>query len=358
VAVFGSVAIGGAREDLLRGIANYADDYVGTAAIWVVNPADNQATKDIRSPGLLENISSVQGVTGARRYQGGFLDVRGRRVWVIARPRTDSSMLPASQIVDGELGAATQRLRGHGWVSVSEKIAEDQGIGLGDHITLSTPKGDRRFRIAATTTNLGWTPGALTINTADYARSWGHGTPTAIEVDVRSKDDVVTTRDAIARALGQGSGLRVLTAEDRAAQINASAEQGLNRLGQISILLLISAVLAMAAAMGAAIWQRRTALAALRIQSFSPRQLWLLLLLEAAIVLGSGGLTGAVGGIYGQFGADRFLAIVTGFPVAPVPAGLQTIQTFGLVVLAAVAIVAVPGWFAARVPPRLGLGSE
>jgi putative ABC transport system permease protein len=124
------------------------------------------------------------------------------------------------------------------------------------------------------------------------------------------------------------------------------------------MLLQVAAILAMAAAMGAAIWQRRPGLAALRIQSFKPRQLWLLLLLEAGIVLSAGGLTGALGGIYGQFGADRFLEMVTGFPVSPVAAGWQTIRTFGLVVLAALMIVAVPGWLAARVPPRLGLGAE
>ena len=131
--------------------------------------------------------------------------------------------------------------------------------------------------------------------------------------------------------------------------------QGLARLGQISALLLIAAVLAMAAAMGAAIWQRRASLAALRIQSFSPRQLWRVLLLETGVVLGAGCLTGALVGVYGQVVIDRYLRLVTGFPVAigARPAGRRS-RSSALVVVAALAVVAIPGWFAARVPAAAG----
>lgn len=358
VAVFGSIAIGGARDDLLRGIGNYADDYVSTADLWIVNPADNQATNDFRGDGLVERVRSLDSVADARLYRGGFLDVLGRRVWVIARPRGDGSFVPKSQLVEGELASANRRMRAGGWIAVSEQIAQQRGVGVGETMALPTPSGVARYRVAATTTNLGWAPGAVILNADDYRRVWRRHDPTAIEVDLRAGVDVPSARAAVEAALGRKSGLQVQTAQRHSDQMNASVRQGLRRLGQISLLLLIAAVLAMATAMGAAIWQRRPALAALRMQSFSPRQLWGLLLLEAGVVLGAGGLTGAIGGIYGQYGADRYLAIVTGFPVAPFPAGVRTLATLALVVFAALAIVAVPGWFASRAPLRLGLGSE
>ena len=359
VAVFGSVAIGGARDDLLRGIGEYADDYVGTADLWVVNPSDNQATNDFRLGGLLDRIEALPAVGDARIYQGGFLDVGGRRVWIIARPRGDPAMLPPSSLVDGDLSTADARLRRRGWVGVSTQIAREHGLELGDSLTLPTPTGSARYRVAATMSNLGWAPGAIVLNTADYRRAWGSSAPTALEVDAAAGVDPGAARQAIEGALGAGAaGLRVQEADARGSMIKASARQGLERLNQIALLLQVAAVLAMAAAMGAAVWQRRPALAALRIQSFKPHQLWLLLLLEAGVVLGSGGLTGALGGIYGQFGADRFLEVVTGFPVAPEAAGWHTVRTAGLVVAAALLMVAVPCWWAARVPPRLGLGAE
>ncbi len=355
VAIFGSVAIGGARQDLLRGIGQYTRDYVSTADLWVVNPNDDQATKDFLGTRTRATVERVPGVAATRVYRGGFLDDGGRRVWLIARPSADRAMVPPSQLLHGDLELANERLRMGGWIVVSDQIAQQRHLGLGDALALPTPTGTHRFRIAATTTNLGWAPGAVMLNGEDYARDWRATTATALEVDVRRGAGLRETQQAIQTALGPDVGLRVQTAAERAAGIQVSAKQGLARLGQISLLLLVAAVLAMGAAMGAAIWQRRASLAALRIQSFTPHQLWRVLLMESAVVLGAGCLSGAVAGIYGQLGIDRYLRIVTGFPVAATPGGWQTLETFALVVAAALVAVAIPGWFATRVPPHLGL---
>jgi putative ABC transport system permease protein len=355
VAVFGSVAIGGARSDLLRGISNYTSDFVGTADVWVVNGADNQATNDFRLDGAPRTVAAVPGVAAVRVMRGGFLDFLGRRVWLIARPGDDPTLLPASQLLHGDLAEANGRLRAGGWISISDQIARTLRVDVGDTVSLPTPSGDVRYRVAATTTNLGWSPGAIILNGADYQRAWRTSTATALEVDLTPNASPAATRTAIVRALGPDRGLHVQLAAQRARGINASASQGLSRLGQIASLLLVAAVLAMAAAMGAAIWQRRSSLAALRIQSFTPRQLWRVLLLESGVVLGAGCLTGAATGIYGQLGIDRYLTVVTSFPIAPAPGGWRTLETFAFVVAAALAVVAIPGWFASRVPPHIGL---
>ncbi len=356
VAVFGSVAIGGARQDLLHGIGRYAEEYVSTADLWVVNPRDNQATNEIAGGGRAARIAAVPGVTAVRRYRGGFLDASGRRLWVIARSPADRALLPVSQLVRGDAAGATARLRAGGWVVLSDQVARAWHAGLGDAVAIPTPAGPLRLRLAATTTNLGWSPGAVVMGAADYRRGWGAAPPTALEVDVAPGAGLAAVRRDVARAAGAtGGGLHVQTAAARAAGIDTSARQGLARLGQISVLLLVAAVLAMAAAMGAAIWQRRASLAALRIQSFSPRQLWRVLLLESAVVLGAGCLTGALVGVYGQVVIDRYLGTTTGFPVAATLAGRSTVEVVALVLTAALAVVAIPGWFAARVPPQLGL---
>ena len=359
VAVFGSVAIGGARHDLLRGIARYTDDYVATADLWVVNPLDNQATNDVAGGGRVRRVEAVPGVAAVRRYRGGFLDDGGRRLWVIGRPPTDPAMLPASQLVDGDLAQATGRLRAGGWVALSAQLAQARHVGVGDAVVLPTPTGDVRLRVAATTTNLGWPPGTVVMSAADYRRAWASAAPSALEVDLAPGADRAAVRAGVERAVGAASGgLLVQTAAERGAGIDASARAAVARLGQISTLLLVAAVLAMAAAMGAATWQRRASLAALRVQSFTPRQLWRVLLLDAGVVLGAGCLTGALFGVYGQVVMDRYLRDVTGFPVAATLAGWPTVEIVVLVVVAALAVVAIPGWFASRVPPQLGLQDQ
>ena len=39
--------------------------------------------------------------------------------------------------------------------------------------TLPTPTGEPRYRIAALTTNLAWSPGVVFMSSGDYARAWG-----------------------------------------------------------------------------------------------------------------------------------------------------------------------------------------
>ena len=120
-------------------------------------------------------------------------------------------------------------------------------------------------------------------------------------------------------------------------------------------MLLVAAILALGAALTSAIWQRRVSLAALRLAGVRPDRLRLILAVESALMLGAGCVTGALAGIYGQAVIDGYLAHVTGFPVASVGASLRPLEIFALVIVVVLAMAAVPGWFASRVPPTLAL---
>lgn len=355
VAVFGAVAVSGARHDLLAGIGDYTADYVSTADLWIVNPNDNQATNPIAARELRDRAARVDGVADARAYFGSFLDIGDRRAWIVARPNNDRAMLPPSQVQSGDLAEATARLRSGGWVAVSEALAKERGARVGGTISLPTPTGTRKWRVAATTTNLGWAPGAIIMSATDYRRAWNTSAPTAIEVDLRPGSDPATVQAELQRMLGPTSSLRVQTANERADGIIASAEQGLGQLQQISFLLLAGAVLALASAMSAAIWQRRTSIASLGIDGYTPRRLWRVLLVESSIVLAAGCFTGIVLGSYGQVAADRYIATSTGFPVDVNPVSWHTVLMFVAVIGASLAIVAIPSWRASRVRPIVGL---
>jgi putative ABC transport system permease protein len=247
------------------------------------------------------------------------------------------------------------RLRAGGWITLSKELATTIGRNPDGTLELPTPTGPVRYRVAATTTNFGWSAGTIVIGESDYRRAWASSDPTALEVDLRPGAERGTTLSAVRAVLGSHSALEVQTPGERAAQANASARAGLARLGQISALLLIGAAFAMAAAMSAAIWQRRRSLAALRLQGLRPSQLWSVLLSEAAVVLVAGCLSGALAGVYGQFLIDRYLRLTTGFAAPFAPAGWPALEAFLLLVAMALAGVAGPGYVAARTPARLGL---
>ena len=260
-----------------------------------------------------------------------------------------------SQIVGGNAAVASRRLGEGGWIAVSKQIAEAEHVGLGGLLTLPTPTGAARLRIAATTTNLTWPPGAIFMSTADYRHLWGTAAPSALGVDLRPGANAAAERRAIARALGPSSGLEVATAAGRQASIDTLAGEGLGQLQEISTLLLLAAILALAAAVTSAVWQRRPALAELRLSGVRPPRLRRILLLESALMLGAGCVTGAIAGIYGQVIIDGYLKHVTGFPVASLAASLRPLEIFALVIAVVLALSALPGWLASRVSPTLAL---
>lgn len=350
LAVYGSVAVEGAHHDLVRGLDQSFGQYLETAALWITTGGDDLTTDSFDAGGLPRRIARAPEVAAVRTYQGGLLDAYGRRLWIIARPASDRRFIPPSQVREGELARATARLRSGGWVAVSDVLARHERLHVGDRFTLPTPTGSIRPRVAAITTNLGWPPGGLVLNAADYRRAWNTSDPAALEVDLRPGVRPIDGKRAVAQALGPSSGLRVQTLTERRAQYSRLSRQGLTGLTQISTLLLITAALAVAAALGAAVWQRRARFAALKVQGFDEWQLWRSLLLEGAIVLAIGCVVGATLGICGHALANRYLQRTTGFPAPFSLAGVELLTALGLVAGIALLVVAVPGWIAARVP--------
>ena len=358
VALFGSVALGGARQDLLHGIRGYAHNYTVGEPIWVGSPYDNQATVGFRADNLAARIARTPGVATVATFQGSFLDLANRRVWVIAWPPGVPARLLEGQVIHGSEQAAMRQVPQSGWVTISQQLAAADHLGVGDRLALRTPTGRREFRIAATTTNFGWPPGAILISTGDYARAWGTTAATGLGVEIQPGANATSVRAAVERQLGANSGLEVLTAAARLARIEESASEGLGQLGEISTLLILAAILAMAAALGASIWQRRSALAGLRLAGVKPVRLRRVLLVESLLILTAGCLTGVVAGIYGEHVIDGYLRQVTGFPVSGLTLSGRPLEVLVIVLAGTLAVVAVPGWAASRVPATLALESE
>ncbi|HXC45252.1 MAG TPA: FtsX-like permease family protein, partial [Solirubrobacteraceae bacterium] len=355
VALFGSIALGGARDDLLRGLHNFASADAADAAIWVTNPKDTAAANNFRDDHYASRINGISGVSSVHVFQSEFMTIGDRRVWIIARPPGASNALLNSQTVEGDAAVAARRLREGGWIAVSKQIAEERHVGLGGVLDLPTPTGAVSFRLAAKTTNFGWTSGVVLMNVNDYTRFWATSEPSALGIDLIPGTPIGPALGAINAALGPQSGLEAVAARTRADRFDAIAGEGLQQLEEISTLLVATAILAMAAALGSSIWQTRPSLAELRLEGAPRLQLQLVLLLESALMLSAGCLSGALAGVYGQVVIDGYLKHVTGFPVAGVATGQRPIEIFALVILAVLLIVSLPGWFASRVPATLAL---
>jgi putative ABC transport system permease protein len=356
IAVFGSVAIETSHGDLLEGLNRVASGLNATTDLWVSpsGVANSLATTPFNGSPAAAKIARLTGVKSVRFYRGSFLDVGDRRAWVIAPPRDVAQPLPPDQLVEGSVAAAVSRFHAGGWVILSRAIASQQHLRVGDSFVLPSPR-PTVLRVAALSTNFGWPPGAIVLNAEDYAHAWGSADPSALEVDLRPGVSPTLLARRVRSALGALSPLRVQTVPAREREFRSTAREGLSRLTQISLLVLFAAVLAMAAMMGAMIWQRRPRLADMKVDGFDRGVLWRSLLWESGLLLGSGCSLGAVFGLLGQTLLSRALVIVTGFPVAFSPGLLVALESFALVSATAIVIIAIPGGFATRVRPALSL---
>jgi len=355
IAVFGAVAIQGAHTDLLQGLENAAHDMNAFTAVWV-SPAGsyNLLKTSPFAPTQQATLARLPGVAAVRIYRGGLLDWGQRRTWVIAPPADSSPLLPPSQIVQGDLATATGRVRAGGWVVLSQALAAEHHLHIGQAFTLPAPN-PTLLRLAALSTNIGWAPGAIVMNSADYARAWETPYASAYNILLARNRTPTQVASEIRRALGVNTGLAVETAAHHAAEQNALSREGLDRLTQIATLILVVAVLAMAAAIGNMVWQRRPRLAKLKLEGFPRTELWRTILLESLLLLAVGCLTGAAFGLYGQQLLDRALANVINFPVVYSFAAIPALLSLAIVTATAVAIIAVPGYMAAGVAPAVAL---
>jgi putative ABC transport system permease protein len=355
IAVFGSVAIQGAHSNLQQGLDRLVHELNMNCQLWVLPPGEGNLLATASFPALdVSALRRTPGVSAVEPLLGGLLDYEDRRVWVLGAPAGANEPIPPSQLVGGDLARAVARIRGGGWAVVSQALAEEHHLRIGAPFELPSPR-PVRLRVAALITNLGWPPGAIILSSVDYARAWASADPSAYYVKVAAGGSVQRVRAELTRALRSSPGLGVESSRQRELRQRAASRQGLARLTQISWLVLIAAVLAMGAAMGSMVWQRRRQLADLKVDGFRRGELWRSLLLESALLLGTGCSIGAVFGIYGQLLLSHALATVTGFPVvfsADVSIALWSLLA---VTTVAVTIVAIPGLVAARARPALSL---
>jgi putative ABC transport system permease protein len=355
IAVFGSVSIQGARGSLDHGLQASAVANDSRAGVWVIaagssNVLATTAFSDVHR----RSLERLPGVRSVELYRGSFFDWGTRRVWVLAQPRADPDPLAGTQLVEGELARASARLRAGGWVVLARAIADEHHLRVGEAFTLPTTR-PTRLRVAALSTNLGWPPGAIVMNADDYARAWASLDPSAYQLELAPHASPKAVAREAREALGPESGLVVETAGQRERRQFATAAQALSRLQQIRTLVVIAAVLAMAAAMAAMIWQRRMRLADMKVDGFSRVVLWRALVWESAILLGLGCGLGAAFGMFGQLLLTRALSVVTGFPVVESSPVQTALANFALITLVAVTMVALPGYAAARIRPTVGI---
>lgn len=350
IAVFASVAIQDSHSNLQNGLDRLVNQLSNISGVWVMAPGQQNTLATVPFADVYgSRIMQLAGVQSVGRYRAGFLDLGDRRLWVLAPPDGVTHPIPSSQIISGNARLAARRLRAGGWAVVSQAVAAEAHLKIGDRFTLPSAH-PLTVRLAATITNLGWPPGAVILASRDFERAWETSEPTAYNVQVAPGVSASTVAREIRTALGSAP-LMVETERQReTTQVDVS-KHGLSRLTQIAILVLIAGVLATVTTMGQAISMRRPRYARLKRQGVATTALWAALVWESVVLVGCGCVAGAALGVYGQLVLSHALNVVTGFPVIISAGLLFALGALLLVTAVAAGMLAVPGYRAASVEP-------
>jgi putative ABC transport system permease protein len=330
IAAFLMIVIGGSVKDVQGAVRAGAGDLLASAEIWVKpGGAENvYTTEPFQSAALQARLSRLPGVSSVLPWRDSFLDLHGRRVWVLGTPPGLPTQIVPSQLQEGRLQSADARLREGGWVAVSQTIARERHLHLGERFALPTPAGYASFRLAATTANYGWLSGAVVMNGAEHARLWGSYDATQLAIALEPGASIQATKALIERGLPPGAALAVKSSSERQDEVSAVLGSTLSRLNDITIIVLITTIASVIALMMAAVWQGRARFNSLISIGMGATQFARLIFYETGITLLGGCVIGVLAGLLGQYLIDGWLASTTGSPVHYSPAwelGLLTL---------------------------------
>jgi putative ABC transport system permease protein len=335
------VLIGGSVADVQRAAKRGAGDLLSSASLWIKpgGPENVYTTQPFVSAAVEQQLRRVAVVASVAPWRDSFLDLQKRRVWVLGVPPQVRAQIAPSQLVTGNLAEADEKLREGGWVAVSQPVAREHHLQLGDRIDLPTPTGEARPRIAATIANYGWLPGAVVMNADEHSRLWG---ATTTELAVTLRPNVSPERGkAVVQRLLANTALSVQTPSERRAEVSAVLGSTLSRLSDTTIVVLIAAVFSVITLMLSAISKRRELLASLIDTGWSAGQLARLIFLESGSVLLCGALLGMAAGLVSQYLIDGWLHEATGASVKFAPAwelGVQMLAIAAVISLLATLI--------------------
>jgi putative ABC transport system permease protein len=354
VAAFLMVLIGGSVADVQSAVSRGATDLLSSASIWIKpGGAENvYTTQPFAYAHTQSELQRLKSVSSVLPWRDSFLDLSGRRVWVVGVPPQIATQIAPSQLIEGSPSVADRHLREGGWAAISQTIAREQHLHIGEAFELPTPEGALRLRLAATIANYGWLSGAVVMNANDHARMWSPTTATELSLSLKPGAPIDAVKREVDQALPAGSALTVQSDGERRSEVNAVLGSTLSRLNDTTIVVLIATVASVIALMMAAVCQRRERLSSLMSIGMSSLQFARLILYETGVVLLVGCVIGVAAGLTGQYLIDGWLHQTTGSPVTFSPAwqlGLRTIA-IPLVISLVAALLAVlrTGGFQAR----------
>jgi len=171
---------------MLVGITVMVGSFRRTLTVWI--DATLQADVYVTTPswrgtgaqgsldsGIAEGLAALPGVRAVDRLRG-FQAMSGSRRFALAGVDFSPSGARTRFVLkEGDLQRAMESVRDSGAVIITEPLSRKTGIGLGDSLPITTPRGERKFAVAGVSYDYSTESGAAAMSLESLAGVFGPG---------------------------------------------------------------------------------------------------------------------------------------------------------------------------------------
>lgn len=345
------------------GVGTMVDSFRYTFAHWL--DATLQADVYVTVPGngelLPEAVETLTGAPGvaywssARYGRVGSGDQRHRlRVFHLPDGAEGAFRFQA-----GDPEAAWSAFRGEDVVFVTEPFAYHQQFAVGDSLPLATPRGERRFRVAAVVYDYSTSEGAVMMSRETYDRLWDDPVVNSVGLYAPPGTDADVLIEQLRERTGGMQPLRFRSNQDLRRLSLQVFDQTFTITQVLRLLAMLVAVVGVLSALMALALERAREYAMLRATGFTPGQIRGLIVGQNMLV---GGIAGLLALPLGLVLSAALILVINqrsfGWTMQVRLSAEVLLQAGVLAMLAAVLAGLYPAWRMSRTPPALALREE
>jgi putative ABC transport system permease protein len=251
--------------------------------------------------------------------------------------------------------AAMRGAIGRDEVIVSDAFAMRHGKGVGDRVSLPTPRGSASFAIAAIYYDYSTDRGVISMDGTTLSRHFGEWRPTGLTTYLKPGVDADAARARLLDAVGEGHDIFIYTNRSLRAEVMRVFDATFAITYALEAIAIVVAVMGVAGTLLTLILERRREIAMLRLVGAERRQVRRMVVLEAVML---GGVSQGVG-----LGVGWLLSLVLIYVI--------NVQSFGWTIqfhlpwsflsqmsVAIVVFTALAGLYPAHLASRMNLAGE
>jgi putative ABC transport system permease protein len=272
-------------------------DQAMPADLFITSAARTAGTRNLPlPPGLGEELAALPGVAQVDRVRVLPHDVLGLRAYVISLIPEIYEQYGRPLVLEGRLPTHEERLAGR--ITISENLARRRGLEVGESFEMATPTGSRSYTVGAVIVDYNSDQGSVFLSREVYMAHFQDDRVDTFEVYLADPSRLDAVRRAISGRWGERYQLYVLSHADLRQEATALIDDAFAVTFAMEAVAVLLALLGVVNTLLAAVLDRTREIGLLRAVGAARSHILQLFVAEAAFIGLSGGLIGALAGLW------------------------------------------------------------